>query len=87
MLGPGVVVEPGAQVLDSVMLDDTVVEAGAVVAGAICDRGSRIGSDACVGQSPAPDQEVGPDDVVVVAGEVEVPAGVAVGPGSRLTAR
>jgi len=49
ILSPGVYVAEGATVRDSVLLRDTVVEAGAIVDRAIIDRGVIVGSNAKVG--------------------------------------
>lgn len=49
MLGPGVVVEEGAEVADSVLLHDAVVESGAMVAAVVGDMGVHIGREALVG--------------------------------------
>jgi glucose-1-phosphate adenylyltransferase len=49
VLGPGVVVETGASVLDSVVLADTVVRAGATVTRAIVDEHAQIGAGSTVG--------------------------------------
>lgn len=56
VLGPGVVVEPGATVRNSVLLHDATVAVGAVVDRAIVE------ADACVNGS------VGGDDKLVVVG-------------------
>jgi glucose-1-phosphate adenylyltransferase len=49
VLGPGVVVELGAEVRDSVLLDDVVVRRGARVTRAVLDEGCEVGRDAAVG--------------------------------------
>lgn len=84
VLGPGVVVEEGAEGRGSVLLDNTVLKAGAVVAGTICDTGVSIGAGASVGRRPAAGRELGAEDLVIVGGGVEVPPGRDVGTGSRL---
>jgi glucose-1-phosphate adenylyltransferase len=78
VLGPGVVVEPGAAVRDAVLLDDCVVAAGARVERAVLDRGVRVGADARVGRS-------GDDgEPALVGEETRVPRGATVVPGGRL---
>jgi glucose-1-phosphate adenylyltransferase len=78
VLGPGVVVEPGASVRDSVLLDDCVVAAGARVERAVLDRGVRVGRDARVGGA-------GDDGELALVGEgAQVPRGATVLPGGRL---
>jgi glucose-1-phosphate adenylyltransferase len=72
VLGPGVVVEEGAEVFDSVLLHDVVVESGATVAAAVLDMGVRIARGASVGRRPASGSECG-GDLVVLGEGVEVP--------------
>jgi glucose-1-phosphate adenylyltransferase len=77
VLGPGVVVEPGASVRDAVLLEDCVVAAGAQVRRAVLDRGVRVGPDARVG---------GPDDTAepaLVGEDEQLPKGATVPPGGR----
>ena len=78
ILGPGVVVEPGAAVRDAVLLDDCVVAAGARVERAVLDRGVRVGPGARVGRS---DDDSEP---ALVGEEAHVPRGATVRPGGRL---
>jgi glucose-1-phosphate adenylyltransferase len=78
VLGPGVVVEPGASVRDAVLLDDCVVAAGARVERAVLDRGVRVGREARVGGA-------GDDgEPALVAENTQVPPGATVAPGGRL---
>lgn len=49
VLSPGVVVEPGAQVVDSVLLEHVVVHAGARVVRSVLDRGAGVQADVTVG--------------------------------------
>jgi glucose-1-phosphate adenylyltransferase len=78
VLGPGVVVEPGASVRDSVLLDDCVVGAGARVERAVLDREVRVGRDARVGGD-------GEDGEPALVGEgAQLPRGARVAPGGRL---
>jgi glucose-1-phosphate adenylyltransferase len=78
VLGPGVVVEPGAAVRDAVLLDDCVVAGGARVERAVLDRGVRVGPDARVGWS---DDD---GDPALIGEEAHVPRGATVAPGGRL---
>jgi glucose-1-phosphate adenylyltransferase len=82
VLGPGVVVEPGATVRDSVAFADTVVRASATVDWAVIDRDCCIDSDSTVG-APA-DVAVDPDAIVLVGRGSRVSSGVVVAPGARL---
>lgn len=84
VLGPGVVVEEGAEVSDSVLLDDVVVESGASVAGVVSDMGVRIGRGASVGRLPEGGRRCRAGDLVVLGERIEVPAGAEVAPGARI---
>ena len=81
VLGPGVVVERGARVVDSVLFDDVVVRAGAVVQTAIVDERSELRRTAVVGEVPA--SRLARDGDVVLVGRDSV-VGSAVGAGARL---
>ncbi|MEO9330089.1 glucose-1-phosphate adenylyltransferase family protein [Gordonia aurantiaca] len=52
VLGPGVVVEKGASVVDSIVFADSVIGAGSSVAWSILDERVRVGPDATVGGHP-----------------------------------
>jgi len=79
VLGPGVVVEPGACVRDAVLLDDCVVAAGARVERAVLDRRVRVGPDARVG-------DAGDDGEPALVGEgAQLPGGARVAPGGRFS--
>ncbi len=84
VLGPGVVVEAGAEVHDSVLFADTVVRAGAVVHGAVVDTGCEVTAGARVG-APDPDVLSDPDRVTLVGRDSRVvgslPAGSRLEPG------
>lgn len=82
VLGPGVVVEAGAAVRDSVVFRDSVVRAGATVDWAVVDTGCEVAADAVVGAPAAspPDD----DHLVLVGRGSTVAAGSTVGPGARL---
>ena len=51
ILSPGVYVAEGAIVRDSVLLNDTVIESGALVDRCIIDKNVRVGAEAQVGDS------------------------------------
>jgi glucose-1-phosphate adenylyltransferase len=53
VLGPGVVVEPGAEVLDSVLFADTVVRSGARVHWSVVDTQCVVEADARLGTPDA----------------------------------
>lgn len=72
VLGPGVVIEAGATVLDAILFADVQVGAGASVRHAILDEGVRVGAGANVGEPPrltvvpkgtsvAPGERIGPE--------------------------
>lgn len=50
VLGMGVVVMPGAKVVDSVIMDDCVIDEGACVSYSILDSGVKVGSGCTVGK-------------------------------------
>ena len=59
ILFPGVTVEPGAEIVDSVIMADAVVGRGARIANAIVDKYARIGPGAVVGHGEVtPDPEL-----------------------------
>lgn len=88
VLGPGVVVEKGAEVHDSVLMDDCVVRAGAVVRTAVLDERCEVEASAQVGAAPSR-RRAHDDDVVLVGRDSRVAGLVAAGgrlePGSDLT--
>ncbi len=76
VLGPGVVVEPGALVRDSVVFEDTVVEEGARLDWAVVDRDCVVGANAEVG---SPDTDPDDSDEIVLVGR-----GSCIAPGTVL---
>jgi glucose-1-phosphate adenylyltransferase len=81
VLGPGVVVEMGAQVVDSVLFEDVIVRAGAVVTTSVVDVGCRIGRSARIGAVPTA-RVAADDDIVLVGAGSTVDSVIA--PGARL---
>jgi glucose-1-phosphate adenylyltransferase len=85
VLSPGVRVDPGAVVRDSIIMFDTVVRAGAVVDRAIIDKEVSIGPNAIVGLGADLDvpnrQEPGRlnTGITVVGKRAVIPAGVRLG--------
>ncbi len=53
VLGPGVVVHPRASIKRSVVMNDTVVEAGALIEDAIIDKNVHVGENARIGTGDA----------------------------------
>jgi glucose-1-phosphate adenylyltransferase len=87
VLGPGVVVEKGAEVHDSVVMEDCVIRAGAVVRTAVLDERSEVAARSRVGAQPS--RRVAHDDDLVLVGRDsrvagEVAAGARLEPGSAL---
>ena len=87
VLGPGVVVEKGAEVHDSVLMEDCVVRAGAVVRTTVLDERSEVAAKARVGADPSA-RLARDEDVVLVGRDSHVAGRVAAGarlePGSSL---
>ena len=80
VLGPGVVVEEGAEVRDSVLLHAGVVRRGARVTRAVLDTHVEVGEGARVGAA-------GDDaELVVVGRRARVDAGAEVAPGTQVDA-
>jgi glucose-1-phosphate adenylyltransferase len=71
VLGPGVVVEEGATVQDSVVFADSVVERGAAVHWAIVDEGCVVTRGAVVGR-PGADATGDPDEVTILGRDSRV---------------
>ncbi|CAI9407186.1 glucose-1-phosphate adenylyltransferase family protein [Nocardioides sp. T2.26MG-1] len=82
VLGPGVVVEEGALVRDSVVFQDTVVAEGARLDWSIIDRDCVVGHAAEVGEPDTDPDD--PDAIVLVGRGSTIGPGVALGAGSRL---
>lgn len=87
VLGPGVVVERGAEVHDSVLMEDCVVRAGAVVRTSVLDERCEVAARARVGADPS--ARLARDEDVVLVGRDsrvagEVAAGARLEPGSHL---
>lgn len=87
VLGPGVVVEKGARVVDSVLMADVHIGAGARVGWSILDDGVRVGAGAQVGspEHPSAPERLRSADVTMIGGGVAVPPDAVVSPGSRLS--
>jgi glucose-1-phosphate adenylyltransferase len=75
VLSPGVVVEAGATVVDSVLLPGVRVRAGATVTRAVLDDRVEVGERATVG---------GDGEITLVGRQARVEAGSEVAAGARL---
>lgn len=78
VLGPGVVVEKGAEVHDSVLMEDCVVRAGTVVRTAVLDERCEVTGRARVGAEPTR-RLAHDDDLVLVGRDSTISADVAAG--------
>lgn len=83
VLGPGVMVEPGASVCDAILMQDVVVREGATVRFTIVDQGAEIGADARVGQQPAGDLPT-TEELVLIGAEARVARDAVVDGGARI---
>jgi glucose-1-phosphate adenylyltransferase len=85
VLGPGVVVEKGAEVHDSVLMEDCVVRAGAVVRTTVLDERCEVAPRSRVGAEPSR-RRAHDDDLVLVGRDSrldgQVDAGARLEPGS-----
>jgi glucose-1-phosphate adenylyltransferase len=82
VLGPGVVVEEGAEVSDAVLFHETVVRRGAHVTRAVLDSEVEVGRGARVG-APAAGEDAA-DEIAVVGRSVHLAAGSETPAGARL---
>ena len=94
VLSPGVFVAPGAVVRDSVIFNDTVIEAGAVIDRTILDKDVRVGEGAVIGDgennTPNRDNPTQLNTGLTLVGKgASIPAGASIGrnavirPGTR----
>ncbi|MEO9323375.1 sugar phosphate nucleotidyltransferase [Nocardioides sp. C4-1] len=81
VIGPGAVVEAGAEVVESVVFADVVVERGAQVRRTIVDTGCVVGRDAVVGDL---EHDLDDDHVTLLGRDVTVGAGVVLPAGARV---
>ncbi|MDR2035655.1 MAG: glucose-1-phosphate adenylyltransferase [Coriobacteriales bacterium] len=82
LLSPGVVVEKGAVVRDSVIMDDTRICADAVVDMSIIDEEVTVGKGALVGEPNDPDKSE--KEIVVIARGMEIAPGEIVPAGKEV---
>ena len=93
VLSPGVRVDPGAVVRDSIVMFDCVIRAGAVVDRAILDKEVQVGPNAIVGMGADYDtpnrQEPGRlnTGITVVGKRAVIPAGVRIGRNVKIAER
>ncbi|HEX9118758.1 MAG TPA: glucose-1-phosphate adenylyltransferase [Anaerolineae bacterium] len=91
ILSPGVCVEEGAIVRDSVIMNDTIIRAGAVVDRCVLDKQIEVGAGAKVGQgkdlTPNQLEPANLDTGITIVGKrARVPAGATMGRNCRIDA-
>jgi len=82
VLGPGVVVDEGATVCDSVVFRDTHIRSGTRLSWAVVDQDCVIGPDADVGSPHVKPDD--PDAIVLIGRRSTVGRGITLGEGARL---
>jgi glucose-1-phosphate adenylyltransferase len=83
VLSPGVIIEAGAKVVDSVIMHDAVIKKGARVERSIVDKGVTIGEGAFIGKGDASKANIGfPDHVF--SGLTVIGKGALVPPDARV---
>ncbi len=83
VISPGVLIENGAVVKDSVIMSNATVKAGSVVSYSIIDEGSYIGKDCTVGSEK---QKAGTKKISVIGADSVLPDGYEVEAGKILSA-
>ncbi len=90
VLSPGVVVEAGAVIRDSVIMNDTRVEAGARVECCILDKQIVVGRDAVLGVGEDVPNRHEPDNlrdgITIIGKTARIPAGTRIGKNCRVDA-
>ena len=92
VLSPGVIVEPGAEVRDSIILNDTVIGAGARVDCCILDKQVVVGREAAVGYGEEkPPNRAEPKNlntgITIVGKSARIPGGTRIGRNCRIASR
>ncbi|HLS45646.1 MAG TPA: sugar phosphate nucleotidyltransferase [Ornithinicoccus sp.] len=83
VVGPGVVVQAGARVVDSVIFEDVLVEGGARVHTTVVDSRARIGRNSTVGAEPSATR-LREADVTLVGADAIVARGGSLAAGGRM---
>ncbi len=91
VLSPGVIVEAGAEIRDSVIMNDTVIEAGARVDRCIVDKQVVVGRDTVMGHGEDTTQNrLDPEYIVqgitIIGKMAIIPAGTRIGRNCRIDA-
>lgn len=84
VLGPGVVVERGARVSDSILFQEATVGPGARVDTAIIDMEVVVEGGGVVGAAPAAGRVGGADDIAVVGRRARIGPKATISPGDRV---
>jgi glucose-1-phosphate adenylyltransferase len=89
VLSPGVCIERGAVVRDSVIMNDTIIRSGAIICGCVIDEEVCIGADAHLGAGGdlTPNQnepEMLKNGITVIGKGAHIPAGLVVGRNCRI---
>ncbi|MEE3853114.1 sugar phosphate nucleotidyltransferase [Gordonia sp. LSe1-13] len=84
VIGPGVRVEQGATVVDSIVFSDTVIKAGATVSWSIVDEHVVIGNDTTVGGRPR-SRPVPTEKITLVGTGAQITRGARVEGGARVS--
>ncbi len=89
VLSPGVVVEKGAVVRDSVIMNDTIIRAGATVNRCVLDKEIEVGAEASLGEgkddTPNQDEPANIHTGITIAGKrAHIPAGAVIGRNCRI---
>lgn len=80
VLGSGVVIMPGAEVIDSVIMDDCVIGEGARVCYSILDSGVKVGNGCVVGKDRAE-----AEGIAVIGTGIELADGTVVKDGAMIS--
>lgn len=83
VLGPGVIIEPGAKLKDCVVFNDTIIKSGSVIEGAIIDKEVIINEDCKIGYgddyTPNKDKpKILSSGLNVIGKKVEIPTGTVI---------
>jgi len=89
VLSPGVCIERGAVVRDSIILHDTIIRAGSVVSGCVIDKAVDIGAEVHLGAGGdltpnLEEPELLRNGVTIVGKGAHIPAGLVIGRNCRL---
>lgn len=88
VLFPGVVVEEGATVRDSIVMGDSWIGPGAILDRTICDKRVHVGRGSVIGTGPMRPNRSCPEHlssgITIIGKETRVPEGVSIGRNARI---